>query len=275
MLKKFNLFAILGILLALLLTACNGNDTASAPKEKENDNKSEPPAEEVEIIVSAAASLTDVAEEIKAKFNKKNPHITVTYNFGSSGKLSQQIQQGAPADIFMSASKKDMDFLSENSLIAEDSRFDFASNELVVITEKSKDIELASLEDIATLEVKNIVMGDTEATPLGRYGKEALQNIGVWEKIESKMVYLSDVNQVLTHVETQNAEIGIVFNTDAQRAENVKIMTKIDKDLHAPVIYPAAAIESSKALDAAQLYLDFLASDEGKSILESHGFLTN
>lgn len=273
MFKKYNLFAIIAVLVALLLTACSGNnDTSSEPKEKEKKKEDEP---QVEIIVSAAASLTDVAEEIKAKFNEKNPNITVTYNFGSSGKLSQQIQQGAPADIFLSASKKDMDFLAENKLIVEDSRFDFAGNELVVITEKSKELELAKLEDIATLDVKNIVMGDTEATPLGRYGKEALQTLGVWDKIESKMVYMSDVNQVLTHVETQNAEIGIVFNTDAQRAENVKILTKIDKSLHAPVIYPAAAINTSKAQEAAQLYLDFLGSDEGKSILEAKGFLVN
>lgn len=270
--KKLSLF--LGLLLVSLLTACGGNENAST-EEKKPEEKQEAPAEKTEIIISAAASLTDVGEELKAKFNELNPEITVTYNFGSSGKLSQQIQQGAPADIFMSASKKDMDFLSENKLIDEDSRFDFASNKIVVITEKSKELEMNSLEEIATIEANNIVIGDIEATPLGRYGKEALENVGVWEAIESKMVFASTVNQVLTHVEEGNGELGIAFNTDALRAENVKIIHDVDPSLHSPVIYPAAAISSSKNLEAAKLYLDFVASEDGKKILEAHGFITN
>lgn len=272
MFKKPILLTIFAMFIALLLTACGGEDAATT-EEKEDENQAAPPTEKVEIIISAAASLTDVAEDIKATFNEKNPNITVTYNFGSSGKLSQQIQQGAPADVFLSASKKDVDFLAENDLIDEDSRFDFAGNELVVITEKSKEIQLNSLEDIATVEADNIVIGDVEATPLGRYGKEALEKVGAWAQIESKLVFASTVNQVLTHVEEGNGELGIVFNTDAIRAEKVKIILNIDPSLHAPVIYPAAAINSSKNLEAAQTYLDFLKSDEGKSILETHGFI--
>lgn len=273
MLKKLKPLAIFAMLL-LLLTACNSNDTTSEEKDTKPEKESEPPVEKVEIIVSAAASLTDVGEELATKFNEKNPNIKVTYNFGSSGKLSQQIQQGAPADVFLSASKKDMDFLSENKLIAEDTRFDFAGNELVVIAEKSTDIELNKLEDIATVEANNITMGDIEATPLGRYGKEALETVGVWSQIEGKMVYASTVNQVLTYIEEGNAELGISFNTDAIRSDKVKILTKIDPSLHAPVIYPAAAISSSKVLDEAKLYLDFLTSEDGKAILQSQGFIT-
>lgn len=273
MLKKTFTTSISTILLVLLLlSACGTNKTEQTNKEPEAAK--EPTEEKVEIIISAAASLSDVAEEIQTAFNKENPSIKISHNFGSSGKLAQQITQGAPADIFLSASKKDTDFLSEKDLIVPTSLVDFASNELVVITEENQNIELPSLEDIATLDIKNIVIGDTQATPLGRYGKESLENIGVWDDIESKMVYASDVRQVLTHVETGNAELGIVFNTDAQRAEKVKVVTKIDSNLHSPIIYPGAVVKTSKNQDAAQKYLDFLTSEEGKKILESHGFIT-
>lgn len=273
MLKKINVFSIFALLLTLFLTGCSSSNSTSV--KEESKTTSEAPEEKTEIIISAAASLTDVGEEIKKAFSEENPNITVTYNFGGSGNLAQQIQQGAPADIFLSASKKDMDTLSESDQIVEDSRFDFVSNELVIITEKTNDIKLPTLKDIANVDVNNIVMGDAEAVPAGRYGKESFENVGVWDKIESKLVFVSDISQVLTQVETGNAELGVAYNTDALRSEKVKIVSKIDDKLHAPIIYPAAIIKNSKNQDAANLYLAFLKSEEGKSILKSQGFITN
>lgn len=283
--KKQLLTILVSVLLLFFMVACssenNGNEneqnnnvsTNNTAEENEEATESD---EEVEIIISAAASLTDVAEDLKTEFNKEYPHITVNYNFGSSGKLSQQIKEGgAPVDIFMSASVKDMDFLAENDLIVEQSRFDFAGNEVVLIAHESSDIEIDSVEDIVNVDFNHFSFGDIEAMPLGRYGKQAFDALGLWEKVEDRLVFGSTVNQILTHVQQGNAEVGIVFATDAMRGENIKVIAKVDPSLHDEIIYPAAAINTSENLDAANAYLEFLKSEKGKSVLQSHGFITN
>lgn len=281
MFKKFRFFSILAaLLLVLFLTACNSNNTtkpakdAEEPVTEEKEPVAEEPKLEGELIISAAASLTDAAEEIKATFNEVNPDVTITYNFGGSGSLATQIQEGAPADIFMSASQKDMDTVDDLGLLLDGSRFDFASNAIVLVTEKSNDITLEKLEDIATLDISHIAMGDPESVPAGRYGKAAFEAVGVWDKIESKMVYVSDVRQALAQVETGNADLGIAFNTDAKATDTVKTVINIDPSLHDAIIYPAAIVKDSENTEAAQAYLDFLKGDEGKAILESYGFIT-
>lgn len=272
MLRKSIVLVLLASLCALI-TACSSNQSTSDKKDSETVNA--PSEEKAEIIVSAAASLKDAAEEIETAFSKENPMIAVIYNFGSSGNLSQQIQQGAPVDVFLTASKKDMDTISEKAMIDEDTRRDFASNELVVVTGKTTDVKLSTLKDISHLDVNHIVLGDPQAVPAGRYAKESLENIGVWSGIEDKIVYVSDVRQVLTQVETGNADLGFVYNTDAIQSKDVKILMKVDAGLHEQIIYPGAMIKASKNEEAAKLYLDFLSSEEGKSILSSYGFITN
>ena len=271
MLKQFFIF----FLLCTLLTACNTNQPETEKESAKTSNSPSEIQEKSDIIVSAAASLTDAAEEIKAAFNKEYPLISVTYNFGSSGNLAQQIQQGAPADVFLTASKKDMDTLAKKDMIMEDTRRDFASNKLVVISGKTNEFTLSALKDITNANVNHIVLGDVKSVPAGRYAKESLENVGVWEGIKDKMVYVSDVRQVLTQVETGNADFGFVYNTDAIQSEDVDINTKVDSSLHEPIIYPGAVIKASKNKEAAKLYLDFLSSEEGKSILTSYGFITN
>lgn len=239
-----------------------------------NDNEPSE-SDEVELIISAAASLTDVAEELKEKFNEKYPQIQIHYNFGGSGKLAQQIiRGGAPVDIFMSASKEDMDFLAENQLILEESKIDFAKNEIVLITHVSNDIQIEDLEDITKLNIDYIAVGDIDSVPVGRYAKQAFDALHLWEQMEEKVVYSNSVNHVLSYVEQRNADIGIVFATDALRGENIKVAAKIDPRLHEEIIYPAAVVNTSESLDAAELYLDFLRSEEGSNILQSHGFIT-
>lgn len=284
MLKKFKFLPILAILLALFLTACNSNDTS---KEKEEETpvtetetpetepvKEEEPTLEGELIISAAASLTDAAEEIKTVFASKYPDVTITYNFGGSGSLATQIQEGAPADIFMSASQKDMNTVDDLGLLLEDTRFDFAGNAIVLVTEKSNDITLDKLEDIATLDIEHIAMGDPESVPAGRYGKAAFEAVGVWEQIKDKFVFVSDVRQALQQAETGNADLAIAFSTDAKLTETVKEVIKIDSSLHDAIIYPAAVVKDSQNPEAAKAYLDFVKNGEGKDILASYGFVT-
>lgn len=269
--KKFSGLLIFVLMLTFILTACNYNNSAS----KETETASKPAEKQVELIISAAASLTDAAKEIATTFKKEYPNITITYNFGASGSLSQQIEQGAPADLFLTASKKDMDALAEKGLINKDSRIDFASNDMVVVTGKSNKLTLSNFKDISNLNVNNIVLGNPKAVPAGRYGKESLENAGAWDKIKNKVVYASDVRQVLAQVESGNADLAFVYNSDALQSKDVKIVTKVDSSLHSPIIYPGAIIKSSKNQDAAKLYLDFLNSEKGKSILKSYGFIVN
>lgn len=281
MIQKKYITTIIAFLFSLLVLAGCNSEKTEVQQEKQTENKTQTEAnseaetkEKVELIISAAASLTDVAEEISTAFNKENEHITVTYNFGSSGSLVSQIQEGAPADIFLSASKKDMDTLADGDLIVADSRFDFAGNSLVVIAPKDSALELSSLDDIATVEAANIIIGDTTTTPIGRYTKESFENINAWSAVEGKLVFATTVNQILTHVQDGNAELGVSFKTDAMRNDEVKALLDIDPSLHGAITYPAAVIKDSQQQEAASLYISFLASEEGKQILASHGFLT-
>lgn len=281
MIQKKYITTIIAFLFSLLVLAGCNSEKTEVQQEKQTENETQTEAnseaetkEKVELIISAAASLTDVAEEISTAFNKENEHITVTYNFGSSGSLVSQIQEGAPADIFLSASKKDMDTLADGDLIVADSRFVFAGNSLVVIAPKDSALELSSLDDIATVEAANIIIGDTTTTPIGRYTKESFENINAWSAVEGKLVFATTVNQILTHVQDGNAELGVSFKTDAMRNDEVKALLDIDPSLHGAITYPAAVIKDSQQQEAASLYINFLASEEGKQILASHGFLT-
>lgn len=259
--KKLTIFLI--ILLFFTLAACSSAN--------ENTNQSEGS----ELIISAAASLTDVADDLQEKFNEKYPHIRLHYNFGGSGKLAQQIKQGgAPVDIFMSASIEDMAGLSESGLIVEETITDFAKNEIVLITHDSNEIQMEEIAEIVNQDIDYIAIGDVESVPIGRYAKQALDALDLWELVEEKVVFSNSANQILSYVEQGNAQLGIVFATDAMRGKNIKVVANVDPSLHDEIIYPAAVINTSDALDAANLYLNFLESDEGKSILQTHGFIT-
>lgn len=278
-LKSFLSFLFI-LSLAFFITAC-GSDSTSSDKDSNNDNN--PPSESGnnneqlsgEIIISTAVSLTDAVEEIKTAFNEEYPNVTVTYNYGSSGKLAEQISQGAPADIFLSASKKDMDGLTEKELIINESRFDFASNAVVVIAEKDSDVTLSTIEDLPNASFTNFAMGHTESMPLGRYAKEAFENANIWDEMEDKLVFGSDVRQVLSYVEQGNAELGVVFTTDTVTSDKVKVVLEVDPSLHGPIIYPAAIVKETKNETAANAYLQFLKDEKGRAILESFGFIVN
>ena len=128
-------------------------------------------------MISAAASLTDALTDMKASFESEHDNITLTFNFGSSGKLVQQIEQGAPSDVFLSASKKDMDTLQEGGLLLDETRVDFAANELVLITNKEESLTLDSFEDIDPATIAHFAIGEPESVPVGRYTKEVLENL--------------------------------------------------------------------------------------------------
>ncbi|WP_411504170.1 molybdate ABC transporter substrate-binding protein [Brevibacillus centrosporus] len=265
--------------LGLLLTACSGTPAAPqaaqpAPATSASESPAAPaaPTEKAEILVSAAASLTDALNELKSTFEADNPGITVSYNFGSSGKLAQQIGQGAPSDVFLSASAKDMNGLEEKQLITKDTRQDFTKNDLVLITGASSSVTIDSFEKLTDASLKHIAVGEPETVPAGRYAKEVMDTLKIGDSVKDRLVYGSDVRQVLTFVESGNAEVGIVYASDALISKNVKVLATAKSEWHKPIVYPGAVVAASEHADAAKTFLSYLTSDKGKEILKKYGF---
>ncbi|AOT71473.1 molybdate ABC transporter substrate-binding protein [Geosporobacter ferrireducens] len=264
---------LLALILAVILfsTACGQTGTARNAQE---GNVSEPKKGEapVSLTISAAASLKEAMDEIQAAYAEEKPHVTFTYNFGSSGSLQQQIEQGAEVDVFISAAAKQMDALQEKGLIAEETRKNLLENKIVLIVPKGTEA-VNDFNDLATDKVKTIALGETASVPVGQYSEEVLTNLNLMDRIKPKAVFGKDVKTVLTWVETGNADAGLVYETDAKVSDKVKVVAKAPEGSHKPVVYPAAVIKDSRNMDAAKDYLDFLCSDKAKSIFEKYGFV--
>ncbi|MCM3080256.1 molybdate ABC transporter substrate-binding protein [Brevibacillus invocatus] len=257
--------------LFLLLSACSAQQ-AKPEGEAKQGNQQQPPAQQVELMVLAAASLTDALTSLKTIYENDHPGVTLTFSFGSSGKLAQQIEQGAPADLFLSASQQDMNKLDEKQLILKDTRVDFSGNSLVLVTEKDSAIAVSSFEDLTDPALKHIALGAPETVPAGRYTKEVLENLKLWDTLTDRLVYGSDVRQVLTFVEAGNAEVGVVYASDAAISKNVKVLATSKPEWHKPIVYPGAVIGASANADAAKAFLAYLTSEEGKKVLGEYGF---
>jgi molybdate transport system substrate-binding protein len=224
-----------------------------------------------EILVAAASSMTPALTDIAAEFKKTNKDIQVTFTFGSSGKLAQQIKGGAPVDVFISASSSDMDTLEKENKIELDSRTNITKNMLVVIRPKNETHPLSG-ENPFTSKAGHFAIGNPEIVPAGVYAKEALIKLGEWKALKSKFVFGKDVRQVLTFVETGNTEMGIVFMSDAKSSNKVEVILEIDPALHSPAVYPGAIIAATEQPDAAHAFLDYLKTSEVQEILTNHGF---
>lgn len=229
------------------------------------------PKKQVNLTISAAASLTDAMKDIQTAYAKEQKDVTLTLNFGSSGSLQQQIEQGAPVDIFMSAAAKQMDNLEAKDLIVKESRQNLLKNKMVLVASKnSKGIE--KLDDLATDKVKIIAIGDPASVPAGKYAQEVLTYYGLWDKVQSKLVLAKDVRQVLAYVEAGNAEAGFVFLTDAGISKEVKTVLIADEKSHSAIVYPVAIIKDSKNSKEAADLIRFMSSDKGQAVFEKYGF---
>jgi molybdate transport system substrate-binding protein len=222
--------------------------------------------------LSVAASLTDALTEIKELYQKENPAVEIQLNFGSSGALQQQIEQGAGADIFISASAKNMDNLQGKGLIEAATRKDLLENKLVLIAPLGS--ALKNFADLLGPDVKIIAVGDPETVPAGRYAKEVLQFLGLWNELQGKFTYTKDVREVLAFVETGSAGAGLVYQTDAQLSEKVGIVASAPEGSHGPIVYPLAVIKESKNKEAADRLIRFMTSAAGKAVFEKYGFTT-
>lgn len=224
------------------------------------------------LTVSAAISLKDVLDELGHSYTHHHPGVKVVFNYGGSGTLQHQIEQGAPVDIFVSAAEKQMDALAAEDLLAAGTRRDIARNTLVLITPA----HAAELHDFAGLtrdDVKIIALGEPATVPAGAYAQQTLEHLGVFAAIQKKIVYAKDVRAVLTYVETGNADAGVVYATDAKISSKVRVVATAPENSHDPIVYPAAVLKASKSPDAARSFLAFLAGPQARVALEKYGFV--
>ncbi|MDM9383859.1 molybdate ABC transporter substrate-binding protein [Chlorogloeopsis sp. ULAP01] len=225
-----------------------------------------------ELLVSAAASLKDVMEEIKPIYQQSKPNINIKYNFGASGALLQQIQQGAPVDVFISAANKQMDTLEQSGQLLDNTRNILAKNRLVLIV-PSNVTGVSSFNNLKDSKIKKIAIGEPRSVPAGQYAEQVLQKLGIYEQIKPKFVYANNVRQVLAAVESGNADAGLVYITDAKISDKIKVVATADERYHSPIIYPVAVLKRSKNTQVAQDFVKFLSSDQAKGVLKKYGFV--
>lgn len=224
------------------------------------------------LLVSAAASLQDALKEVQPLFQQTQPKIKVNYNFGASGALQQQIEQGAPADIFFSAATKQMNALQEKKLILPDTRRNLLTNRLGLIVPSNSNLKINNFRQLTSNDVKRIAVGEFRSVPVGQYSEELLKNLKILEQVRPKLVFGNNVRNVLAAVESGNADAGIVYTTDAKLSDRVKVVATASENLHSPIVYPIAVISSSKNPDSAKEYIQFLTARQAISVFENYGF---
>ncbi len=222
------------------------------------------------LIVSAAASLTDAIEEIEAGYGHDHPGVELRNNFGSSGTLAGQIEEGAPVDVFLSAASKPMDELEARGLIVAGTRRNLLRNSLVLIVPRGS--KLNSFKQLEDGSVRTIALGDPASVPAGQYGRQTLVALHLMDSVQRKLVLAKDVRQVLAYVETGNADAGLVYATDAATSSNVRVATTAPEDSHDPIVYPAAVVASGHHEAAAREFVEYLQSAAAKAVFEKRGF---
>lgn len=225
------------------------------------------------VVVFAAASLKTALDRIIADWRiKTGKHATASY--AASSALAKQIEAGAPADVFLSADLRWMDWLEERKLIASGSRKTLLGNALVLIAPKSSDVEIEIEPGFALAEKLGegrIAMGETSSVPAGTYGKAALEHLGVWNDVAPKVAGAENVRVALAYVARGETPLGIVYATDARSEPNVRIVNTFPSDSHAPIVYPLARTAASTNADASA-FTEFLGSPEAAAVFEQSGF---
>ena len=244
--KKMAIMMAVVLVITTILSGC------SSAKEEEK----------VELTILAAASLTDVCDELKAEYEAEHENVTLTFSYGGSGALQAQIEEGAPADIFISAATKQMDALKEEGLMDDESIEELLENKVVLIVPKDSTAQIASFTDLATSVVSMVGLGEPGSVPVGQYSEEILTSLDILDQVKAKANYGSDVRTVLSWVEESAVDCGIVYATDAYTSDKVKIVCEAPEGSCARVIYPMGIVKASEKKDAAAQFLEFLKSSE-------------
>jgi len=225
-----------------------------------------------ELVLSVAVSLKGVTEELGKSFTTARPGVTLRYNFGASGDLQKQIEAGAPIDVFLSAAQRQMDELEKQNLIVAASRRAFARNVLTVIKPADSKVDIAKPADLLEARVTRIAIGNPKTVPAGQYAEESLRALGLWDRLQPKLVFTENVRQALDYVARGEVEAGFVYTTDAALLAQVKEAFRPPEDTYRPVIYPGAVVAASRQPALGQAFLDLLGSAQGRTVLSRFGF---
>ncbi|MEN0038269.1 MAG: molybdate ABC transporter substrate-binding protein [Cellvibrio sp.] len=225
-----------------------------------------------DVRVSAAASLTDVITELSRAYEKAHPNVAIKTSFAGSSTLAKQIENGAPADIFISADKDWADYLVQRNLLNKSTRIDLLVNELVLIASSDRvpSITIAKGTDLLAGFNGKLCTGDTASVPVGKYAKQALTYYGWWEGIQPRLVGTEDVRTALAFVERGECGLGIVYKTDALMSKKVSIVASFSAESHLPIVYPGGLTKSATA--DARAFWQFLQSSVALDIFVRYGF---
>lgn len=229
------------------------------------------PASAQELLVSAAASLTNAFKEIGAEFERSRPGSKVTFNFAASDLLLKQISEGAPVDVFASADQEAMDKADKERIIDLATRRNFAANRLVLALARDSALSLASLEDLKAGAVKRIAISQPATVPAGRYAKAALDRSKLWQALTEKFIYTQNVRQSLDYLARGEVDAGFVYSTDvAIIGDRVRIAFEVAT--LQPVWYPIAVVRRTQNAKLARAFVDWVTADAGQKILQRYGF---
>lgn len=268
--KRMAVLGITGILAAGLLAGCSsGSEKSVSDSSLASGEEGAAESGEQEITVSAAASLTDVLNELAENYREQDPGMKIVFTFGGSGALQTQIEEGAPVDLFFSAAEENMDALEEEGLIDTETRKGVLKNEIVLIAPLGE-TEVSSFENILDSEPQ-IALGEPESVPAGKYAQEIFENLGIWEGVQSHTVFASNVREVLSWVEAGEADCGVVYATDAITSDQVQVVCNAPEG-GPEVLYPAAVLKDCANPEGAKEFLDYLTGDEAKKAFEAYGF---
>ncbi|MCL6601659.1 MAG: molybdate ABC transporter substrate-binding protein [Paenibacillus sp.] len=262
MLKRY-LLGVLTIVLFVVLavglssTSSEGNVEAASKK--------------TEILVSAAVSLQDSLDKIAAQYEKLHPDIDLIFNYGASGTLQKQIEQGAPADLFFSAGDIQMSELVDAHLIT--AHEVLLKNQLVIVVPSDSKVKLSTMAQLTDSSFKRVAIGQPESVPAGQYAQQSLTAVKVWGPLQSKLVYAKDVRQVMSYVETGNVDAGFVYKTDALHSNKVRIAHTVSAHVHRAIQYPAGIVKGSRHQSESKAFYYFLQSKEASKVFTSNGFL--
>ncbi|WP_342424333.1 molybdate ABC transporter substrate-binding protein [Paenibacillus sp. FSL E2-0178] len=255
MFKKLRLVLVAG-LVAAGLSAAPGEQAQAAKK--------------TEIIISAAASLQDSLDKIAVTYEKQHPGIDLVFNYGASGTLQKQIEQGAPADLFFSAGDKQMTALVDGGLISDNT--ELLKNQLVLVVPSDSKTSITTITQLTDKAFKKVAVGQPESVPAGQYAQQSLTAKKVWDTLQSKLVFAKDVRQVLSYVETGNADAGFVYKTDALTSNKVKIALTVGGHVHKAINYPVGIVKESSHQAEAKAFYDYVQTTAADAVFTSYGF---
>lgn len=252
------LFALVAIL-SLVLLSC-----VPAPKQEKP----------VFLTIAASNSLQEALLDLQKLYSKEKPNITIRYNFAVSGLLSEKIEQGSTADIYISAASKYMDALQSEGFMVPGTRKNFLRNRILLIVPKNTEA-ISDFKDLTSSKIKKVALAKPEIAPSGKYAQEVLRYLGILGKIKPKTVFVKDSDDVISYVATGKADAGIAFATKAILSNKIKIVAIAPENSHTPIVYSIAVLKTCKNVEEAKEFIQFLQSEPAEAVFVKYRFTVN